>query len=83
MIKRNLAKYVLFVYESYLLEDWDEMTKTGKRILIPFWYIRVLYITLYGLTGLPLIHMFLKNSKFWNEFVDFVKQELQYINLIK
>ena len=45
-MKRTLATLVLYVYNKYLYEDWDDFTKWGKRFIYPFWLIRCVYVTI-------------------------------------
>ena len=43
-MKATLATLVLYVYNKYLYEDWNDFTKWGKRFIYPFWLIRWIYI---------------------------------------
>jgi len=80
-IKLSLVLYILFVYNTYLQENWNELNLFGKIIIKPFWYIRVLYVTLYAIFLFPIVlfHRFTKTNKkwisFWSEFNEFVIKE--------
>ena len=45
IMKKTLATLVLYIYNKYIHEDWDDFTKWGKRFIYPFWLIRIVYIT--------------------------------------
>jgi len=43
-MKATLATLILYVYNTYLYEDWSVYTKFGKIVIYPFWLIRWVYI---------------------------------------
>ena len=45
IMKKTLATLVLYIYNKYIHEDWNDFTKFGKICIYPFWLIRILYIT--------------------------------------
>lgn len=60
MIKGKIAKYILFVYNSYIDTDFDVLTKFGKLIIYPSHYIRMIMVILYSIVCFPLVllHMY-------------------------
>ena len=84
-IKYYILLYILYVYDLYLYQEWDDITLSGKILLKPFWYIKILYVTLYSIVCFPLVlfHIYTKTNKkwisFWDEFYEFAKKELNHL----
>lgn len=45
-MKLYFLKYVLWLYETHIQEDWDDYTRLGKICIYPFWVIRSLLVWL-------------------------------------
>lgn len=58
-------KFVLFVYTNYIIEDWSLITKTGKIVIYPFWFIRSILIWLVSPIFIP--EYMVKQSKMYKE----------------
>ncbi len=56
-MKATLATLVLYIYNKYLYEDWNDLTKLGRICIYPFWLIR--------LVGVILISPVLITGYFW------------------
>lgn len=39
-MKLFLLKYILWLYETHIYEDWSEYTKLGKIVCYPAWIVR-------------------------------------------
>jgi hypothetical protein len=44
--KIKVLKFMIFVNERYIQEDWDSYTKTGKFFMYPVWFIHAVIIWL-------------------------------------
>jgi hypothetical protein len=74
-MKRFLASFILFYWESYIREDWSVITKLGKIYYYPFWFIRAILLWLICPIAIP--EYFFKKSKLYTELQKRIKQ-LQY-----
>jgi len=43
-MKKSLAKFALYVYTTYIVEDWSIYTKTGKFFIYPAWFVRAILL---------------------------------------
>jgi hypothetical protein len=60
---RYIAKYILFVYDKYIKEDWSIINLLGKICLYPFWIIRILLAIVYSILCFPLVLLHMKLEK--------------------
>jgi hypothetical protein len=65
------AKYVLWLYETHIYEDWDEYTRIGKICIYPFWVIRSLLILI--TSPLWIISFHFTQSKVYQHYQEFGK----------
>jgi len=45
-IKSTIAKFLLYVYLEYIIEEWDCYTPIGRVAIYPLWFARSLAIWL-------------------------------------
>jgi hypothetical protein len=45
-MKKRLAKYLLFIYDNYIIEDWSIYNKVGKIICYGPWFVRAVLVWL-------------------------------------
>lgn len=62
-MKQKIAKFILFVYNNHIQEDWDILTPLGKFFIKPAWFINSLFIYLISPIFIPQ-YMFV-NSNFY------------------
>lgn len=67
-----MKKYISFVKEHYIKENWDEFSKVGKIIIYPAWLIRSGIMIIIAIFGFPLCYLHMK----W------VKNEEKYEKMI-
>ena len=64
MLKIKLIKFILFVYNEYIYQDWSELTKLGRIFIKPAWFIRSIIFWIGSFILFPLV---LLDMKFKNE----------------
>ena len=45
-MKQKIAKFLLFVYTTYVQEEWEIYNRAGKFFIYPAWFIRSFFIWL-------------------------------------
>lgn len=45
-MKKHLLFMTWYIYKRYIQTDWSEYNKLGKKIVKPFYYLRLLYVLL-------------------------------------
>jgi hypothetical protein len=51
---------MLFVYIHYIHEDWSCITKTGRILLKPAWFVRSIIAWIYAVVCFPLVLIHMK-----------------------
>lgn len=54
-MKKFMKKYLEFVYDNYIYQDWSDITKFGKIILMPAYWIRTVIMSILCIVGFPII----------------------------
>ena len=70
MIKLFLIKFIKFLYSEHIYEDFSYYTKLGKKLIYPFWFMRMLYIIIFS--PIFLFDYFLYNSKTFKMIDDII-----------
>jgi len=52
-IKEELLKFILYVYNTHIEEDWSVITKFGKIFLYIPWFIRSTIIWIFSFLLIP------------------------------
>ena len=53
-MKKFIKKYLEFVYDNYIYEDWSCVTKFGKIVLMPAYWIRTVIMFILCIVGFPI-----------------------------
>ena len=80
-MKQKIAKFFLFLHTTHVIEDWSLISKTGKIILYPFWFIRAIII--YTLFFLYIPEYLFKQSKLYQVYLDFASGKKTFEDLHK
>lgn len=70
MFKLFLIKFIKFLYSVHIYEDFSCYTKLGKKLIYPFWFIKMLYIII--LSPIFLFDYFWVNSKIFKMIDDII-----------
>lgn len=83
-MKRFLAKYILFVYVNYIIEDFSDLNIFGKIIIYPFWYIRNIISILFSIICFPivLLHMYYVNILFPEKIEPFFEKMIKTVEYV-
>jgi hypothetical protein len=54
-MKKFMKKYLEFVYDNYIYQDWSDVTKFGKIVLMPAYWIRTVIMSIFCIVGFPII----------------------------
>ena len=65
-MKRKIAKFLLFVYTTHIVEEWDVITPFGKKVLYPAWLVRSFLVWLFCFIFIP--EYLFKQSKVYKKF---------------
>jgi len=65
-MKQKVAKFILYVYLTYIKEEWEILTSIGQKVLYPFWFIRSFLIWLICPIFIP--EYLFKQSKIYKKF---------------
>jgi len=83
----NIYKYILFVYEHYIQEDWSYITKTGQFFLKPAWFVRSILMWIYSIVCFPLVLIHMEFVSVMNDLdldpLDFFTITLNFDNILK
>lgn len=71
--KISCARFALYVYENYIYEDFDVLTKLGKIVTYPAWFIRSIFVWLVCPVFLP--EYWFKNSELYKEIQKIQKSQ--------
>ncbi len=71
-MKKIIAEFILFYYESYIYTDWNEYTKLGRIFTRPAGFVRA--IILWVISPISLLEFFVKRSKRYKEFMKMYNQ---------
>lgn len=74
-------KFALFVYTNYIVEDWSTVTKTGKIVIYPFWFIRAILIWLVSPLFIPEYKV--KQSKMYKDVKKYMESPEYQAQLAK
>lgn len=76
-MKLFLLKYILFVYENYIYEDWTLLTKFGQFLLKPLWVITIILSIIYSIIFFPIVlsHMKLVESNIIEKLMTMVDEK--------
>lgn len=74
-----LAFYILFIYEHYIVEDFDDLNQIGKFFIKPAYYIKSLLIYILSFILFPIIlaQIFLKYNKKWLIFKENTSKRIE------
>lgn len=72
-MKRFLAQFILFYFESYVHTDWTVITKLGRIYYAPFAFIRNVLLWIISPIALP--EFLIKRTKFYKEFLKVLEQQ--------
>jgi hypothetical protein len=72
-MKRFLAQFILFYWESYVRIDWTVITKLGRIYYAPFAFIRAIIYWLVCPIALP--EFLIKRTKMYQEFLKIMEQK--------
>jgi len=77
-MKLYFLKYLLWLYETHIYEDWDDYNKIGKIICYPAWLIRSILIWLSFPLWIP-VYQFTQSKayKHYQEFGQAMTMEQQ------
>lgn len=80
---RHLAFFMLFVYENYIYEDFDYLTKMGKIFIIPAWYVKSFFTWILMFIFFPIVltDIYFKTNKKWLQFKE--KIDKRVLELLK
>ena len=67
-MKLQILKFMLWLYENHIYEDWDSYTKTGKFFTKPVWFIRACLVWLFAPLFIP--GYLFKSSKVYETFLE-------------
>jgi len=73
--KAFLTKFILFVHDKYVHEDWDVYTTFGKLCIFFPWLIRA--ICIWAISPVLLPEYFFKHSKFYKR-IQILKNTPEY-----
>lgn len=65
-MKPLFFEFLLYVYVNFIVEDWDVLTKWGKRYYYVPWLIRSVLVWL--ICPIFIIPFFVQRSEPWKEF---------------
>lgn len=65
-IKLSCIKFILYVYTTYIVEEWDLYTEVGKIFIYPCWVIRSFFIWL--ICPIFILEYNFKQSKAYKEY---------------
>lgn len=66
-MKTLFFEFLLYVYVNFIVEDWDVLTKWGKRYFYLPWLIRAILIWL--ISPIFIIPFFIQRSEVWKNFI--------------
>lgn len=61
-----IYKYILFVYINYIQEDWETVTKIGRILLKPAWFIRSIFYWIFSFSISPFVFFYMKITELLN-----------------
>lgn len=64
-IKKYIYDFILYVYCTYIKEEWDLWNKPGKIFIYPFWFIRS--FILWVISPIFIIEFQFKKSKYYKK----------------
>jgi hypothetical protein len=71
----TIINFAIFLYSTYIQEDWDEYTKFGKKFIYPFWFIRAALIWFFFFLFIP--EYVWKKSKMYKKYIKLYNQMLK------
>jgi hypothetical protein len=82
-MKIEILKFILWMYENHIQEDWDDYNKIGKIIVYPAWFIRSCLI--WALFPLWIPSYLFSQSKAYEHYTKFGKMltSKQQMEMIK
>jgi len=77
-MKLFILKYILFVYENYIYEDWTLLTKFGQFLFKPLWVITTILSIIYSIIFFPIVlsHMKLIESNIIEKLMTMVDEKI-------
>lgn len=66
-MKRILAEFVLFYWQSYIKEDWSVLTKLGKIYYAIPWFVRA--IIMWAICPIAIPEFMFKRSEMYKKFL--------------
>jgi len=80
-MKLHLIKFILWLYETHIQEDWDDYTKLGKIVVYPAWFIRSFLIWLTFPLWIP-AYSFSSSKVFkaYEEFGQLTPEQMRELN---
>jgi len=68
-----MINYVKFVYEKYIYEDWSLLTKLGRIVVKPFWFIKSILTIIYSIVCFPLVLLHMKLDKHVDKILELIR----------
>jgi hypothetical protein len=56
-MKTFIAKYMLYIYNNFIDEDWDMYRKWIVPFIKPAWFVRAIYIWIVSIVFFPLFYI--------------------------
>jgi len=72
---KTILNFAIFLYSTYIQEDWDEYTIIGKKFIYPFWFIRAALIWIFFFLFIP--EYVWKKSKMYKRYIKLYNQMLK------
>lgn len=75
-MKNTLITLILYIYVTFIQEDWDLFSKLGKMIIFPFWLIRS--ISIWILSPILCIGYYIEKSEIYSELQQ-IKEDIIFV----